>query len=180
MKGSAEAIGLQVLPILGTIGPADEAAPHAAALGRAFQLTNFLRDVDEDLMRQRVYLPADELATHGVDRDVLMWCHNNRRTDRRVRNALADQHDVTRQVYRFAADGVAMLAPRSRPCVATALTLYSEILDCIEDCDFAVFSQRATVGNGRRLRVAGAGLLRSWRARLTHPAASDGRRSGVA
>ena len=98
MKGSAEAIGLQILPILGTTGPAEEAAPYAAALGRAFQLTNFLRDVDEDLVRQRVYLPADELAAHDVDRDLLMWCHHNRRTDRRVRNALAEQHDVARQV----------------------------------------------------------------------------------
>ena len=52
MKGSAEAIGLQLLPILGTVGPAEQAAPHAAALGRAFQLTNFLRDIDEDLIRQ--------------------------------------------------------------------------------------------------------------------------------
>ncbi|HEY1840088.1 MAG TPA: phytoene/squalene synthase family protein [Mycobacterium sp.] len=180
MKGSAEAIGLQVLPILGTIGPADDAAPHAAALGRAFQLTNFLRDIDEDLMRQRVYLPADELAAYDVDRDLLMWCHDNRRTDRRVRNALADQHDVARQIYRYAADGVPKLAPRSQPCVATALTLYSEILDRIEDGDFAVFSQRATVGNGRRLRVAGAALVRSWRARLMHPYASGDRRSGAA
>jgi 15-cis-phytoene synthase len=180
MKGSAEAIGLQLLPILGTVGPTEEAAPHAAALGRAFQLTNFLRDIDEDLMRQRVYLPADELATHGVDRDLLMWCHSNRRTDRRVRDALADQHDVARQIYRYAAGGISLLAPRSRPCVATALTLYSEILDRIEDCDFAVFSQRATVPRTRRLCVAGAGLLRSWRARLIHPAPSDARRSGVA
>jgi phytoene synthase len=180
MKGSAEAIGLQVLPILGTIGPAEDAAPHAAALGTAFQLTNFLRDIDEDLMRQRVYLPADELAAYGVDRDLLMWCHHNRRTDRRVRNALADQHDVTRQIYRYAADGVAKLEPRSRPCVATALTLYSEILDRMEDSDFAVFTQRATVGNVRRLQVAGAALLRSWRARLAQPAAAGDRRFGAA
>jgi phytoene synthase len=180
MKGSAEAIGLQVLPILGTVGPAEEAAAHAAALGRAFQLTNFLRDIDEDLTRQRVYLPADELAAHGVDRELLMWCHQNRRTDGRVRNALAEQHDVTRRVYDYAADGVALLQPRSQPCVATALTLYSEILDRIEDSDFAVFSQRATVGNGRRLRVAGAGLLRSWRARLSYPVASRDREPGVA
>jgi 15-cis-phytoene synthase len=180
MKGSAEAIGLQVLPILGTLSSADEAAPHAAALGRAFQLTNFLRDIDEDLMRQRVYLPADELAAHSVDRELLMWCHNNRRTDRRVRIALAEQHDVARQVYRYAADGVPMLEPRSQPCVATALTLYSEILDRIEDSDFAVFTQRATVGNSRRLRVAGAGLLRSWRARLTQSAAAGDRRAGAA
>ena len=85
----------------------EEAAPYAAALGRAFQLTNFLRDVDEDLMRNRIYLPADELAAHGVDRDLLMWCHDHRRTDARVRDALAAQHETTREIYRFATDGIA-------------------------------------------------------------------------
>ena len=64
MHGSAEVIGLQMLPVLGTVGPREEAAPYAAALGKAFQLTNFLRDVDEDLQRGRVYLPADELAAY--------------------------------------------------------------------------------------------------------------------
>jgi 15-cis-phytoene synthase len=180
MKGSAEAIGLQLLPILGTVGPAEEAAPHAAALGRAFQLTNFLRDIDEDLMRQRVYLPADELAAYGVDRDLLMWCHTHRSTDLRVRNALADQHEVARQVYHYAGEGISLLAPRSRSCVATALTLYRDILERIEDCDFAVFDRRATVGTARRLQVGGVGLLRSWWARLNHPAASGHRRFGVA
>ena len=138
---------------------ADEAAPYAAALGRAFQLTNFLRDVDEDLPRNRIYLPADELAAFGVDRELMTWCHLHRRTDARVRDALAAQHHITRDIYRFAADGIALLAPRSRPCVATALTLYSEILDRIEDSDFSVFSHRATVGMTRRLQVAGGGLL---------------------
>jgi phytoene synthase len=173
IKGSAEAIGLQLLPILGTISPPEEAAPYAAALGTAFQLTNFLRDIDEDLLRQRVYLPADELAAYGVDREVLMWCHRHRRTDSRVRRALAEQHDLTRQIYRYAAGGIALLAPRSRPCVATALTLYSEILDRIEDSDFAVFSRRATVGTARRLRVAGAGLIHSWQARTVRPAGAN-------
>lgn len=166
MRGSAEVIGLQMLPILGTVGDVDEAAPYAAALGRAFQLTNFLRDVDEDLSRDRIYLPADELAAHGVDRDLMTWCHVHRRTDARVRSALAAQHDITRDIYRFAADGIDLLAPRSRPCVATALTLYSEILDRIEECDFAVFAQRATVGTTRRIQVAGGALLRAWWARL--------------
>lgn len=165
MRGSAEVIGLQMLPVLGTTGDTEEAAPFAAALGQAFQLTNFLRDVDEDLARNRIYLPADELAAHGVDRELMMWCHTHRCTDARVRNALAAQHEITREIYRFAADGIALLAPRSRPCVATAFTLYSEILDCIEDSDFAVFNHRATVGTTRRLQVAGGALLRSWRVR---------------
>ena len=165
MHGSAEVIGLQLLPVLGTVGPTSEAEPYAAALGKAFQLTNFLRDVDEDLTRQRVYLPADELAAFDVDRDLLTWCHEHRRTDPRVRSALAAQHHITREIYRFAGDGVRMLAPWSRPCVATALTLYSEILDRIEATDFAVFSQRARVSNARRLQVAGGALIQAWRAR---------------
>jgi 15-cis-phytoene synthase len=165
MHGSAEVIGLQLLPVLGTVGPADEAAPYAAALGKAFQLTNFLRDVDEDLTRERVYLPTDELAAFDVDRDLLSWCHVNRRTDPRVRSALAAQHHITRGIYRFAGDGVPMLAPWSRPCVATALTLYSEILDRIEASDFAVFSQRVRVGTARRMQVAAGAMIQAWRAR---------------
>jgi 15-cis-phytoene synthase len=168
MYGSAEVIGLQLLPVLGTVCQREEAAPYAAALGKAFQLTNFLRDVDEDLARDRVYLPADELAAHGVDRDVLMWCRANRRTDARLRRALTEQHAITRGVYDFAEHGIALLAPRSRPCMRAAYTLYSEILDCIEDSDFAIFGQRATVGTSRRARVAATGLANAWRARLTH------------
>jgi len=168
MHGSAEVIGLQMLPVLGTVGPREEAAPYAAALGKAFQLTNFLRDVDEDLQRGRVYLPADELAAHRVDRDMLSWCHANGRTDARVRRALTEQHAATRRVYETARKVIAMLDARSQPCVSAAYTLYSEILDRIENIDFAIFNQRASVGTGRRLQVAGLGLIRAWRARSTH------------
>jgi phytoene synthase len=168
MYGSAEVIGLQLLPILGTVGPREDAAPHAAALGKAFQLTNFIRDVDEDLTRGRVYLPADELAAHGVDRELLKWCQDNRRVEPRVRRALMDQHAAARQIYADAQPGIAELAPASRPCVAAASTLYSEILARIEEIDFEIFGRRATVGKGRRLAVAGSGLVRSWNARLRH------------
>lgn len=168
MYGSAEVIGLQLLPILGTEGPQEDAAPHAAALGKAFQLTNFLRDVDEDLRRGRVYLPADELAAHGVDRDLLSWCQRSGRTDARVRRALVEQHAAARQIYAKARPGIEKLAPASRPCVSAAFTLYSEILHRIEEIDFQIFGQRATVGKTRRLSVAGSGIVRSWGARLRH------------
>lgn len=167
MYGSAEVIGLQLLPVLGTVAPREEAAPYAAALGKAFQLTNFLRDIDEDLTRGRIYLPADELAAHGVDREVLTWCQQQQRTDRRLRAALMEQHAFTRRIYTQAQRGIALLHPRSRPCVSTALTLYSGILDRIEEMDFAVFAQRARVSTSRRLQVASVGLVRAWRARAT-------------
>ncbi|HKS46112.1 MAG TPA: phytoene/squalene synthase family protein [Amycolatopsis sp.] len=168
MHGSAEVIGLQMLPVLATVTTIAEAAPHAAALGKAFQLTNFLRDVAEDLDRDRVYLPADELAAFGVDRDLLRWCARSRRIDRRVRQALADQIATTRAVYRFAHPGIAMLHPVSRPCVATAFTLYSEILARIEQAGHNVFAVRASVPGPRRLVVAAGALARAHRARLRY------------
>ncbi len=165
MRGSAEVIGLQMLPILGTVGPLRDAEPYAEALGQAFQLTNFLRDINEDLERNRVYLPADELASFGVDRELLTWCQTNRQTEPRVRAALVAQHAETRKIYRMAEKGIALLAPESRPCVRAAFTLYSEILDRIEEIDFDVFNQRATVGKARRLQVLVTGLVRARRAR---------------
>jgi phytoene synthase len=121
--------------------------------------------VAEDLDRGRVYLPADELAAFGVGPDMLRWCRTHQRTDPRVRAALADQHATTRAIYRYASAGIAYLEPVSRPCVATALALYSEILDRIEDLDFAVFAQRARVGKARRLQVAAPALARALWAR---------------
>ncbi|MCO5994175.1 phytoene/squalene synthase family protein [Actinoallomurus rhizosphaericola] len=168
MYGSAEVIGLQMLPVLGTVGDPAEAVPHATALGRAFQLTNFLRDVGEDLDRGRVYLPADELAAYGVDRDLLAWCRRTGRVDPRVRRALADQIGRTRAIYRLARPGIALLDPASRPCIATAYALYSRILDRIEDRGHNVFAGRVSVGTGRRLALAGSAFGRTLWTRAVH------------
>jgi phytoene synthase len=173
MYGSAEVIGLELLPVLGTVCDPAEAAPAAAALGQAFQLTNFLRDVAEDLDRGRVYLPADELAAYGVDRGVLSRCLAAGRPDSRVRRALADQIARTRAVYRRARPGIALLHPASRPCVATAWTLYGRILDRVEACGYNVFAGRVSVGVGRRLVLAGGAVTHAMWARARTPRAGE-------
>lgn len=165
VHGSAAVIGLQMLPVLGTTVPLEEATPPAAALGVAFQLTNFLRDVGEDLDRGRVYLPADELAAFGVDRDLLAWCRAHRRADPRVRRALAHLVARTRATYRRAAPGIDMLEPVSRACVGCAFALYQGILDEIEAAGYAVLHRRVAVPNRRRLGVALPGLARAVAAR---------------
>ncbi|GAB3291089.1 phytoene/squalene synthase family protein [Parasphingorhabdus pacifica] len=154
MYGSAAVIGLQMLPVLGSVVDEATAAPSAAALGRAFQLTNFLRDVAEDMFRGRVYLPADELAAFGVDRARLQWCVHAGRPDQRVRRALADQVARTQAVYRSAEPGIRMLSPAARPCVSTAFVLYREILDRVVEADYDVFGRRLAVSTTRRLAVA--------------------------
>jgi phytoene synthase len=154
MYGSAAVIGLQMLPVLGTVGPRADAEPSAQALGVAFQLTNFLRDVGEDLDRGRLYLPADELAAFGVDRQLLHWCRRRHRGDARVRRALAHLVARTRAIYRRAAAGIDLLAPVSRPCIRTAHTLYGGILDQIEAADYHVLHRRVSVPVRRRVAVA--------------------------
>ncbi|WP_121750742.1 phytoene/squalene synthase family protein [Streptomyces sp. E2N166] len=166
MHGSAAVIGLQMLPVLGTVTARTTAAPHAAALGVAFQLTNFLRDVGEDLDRGRIYLPADLLAAHGVQRDLLLWSRRTGRHDPRITAALRAADDLTRAVYREAAPGLAMLDPVSRPCIRTAYVLYRGILDAIADSGYAVLHRRAVVRRRRRATVAADGLVRVLSARL--------------
>ncbi|MZE80519.1 squalene/phytoene synthase family protein, partial [Streptomyces sp. SID5475] len=158
MHGSAAVIGLQMLPVLGTVVPREEAAPHAAALGVAFQLTNFLRDVGEDLDRGRVYLPADLLAAHGVDRDLLQWSRATGARDPRITAALMAAADLTRGVYREAAPGIPMLDPVARPCIRTAFVLYGGILEAVADDGYAVLHRRAAVPRRRRAAVALDGL----------------------
>jgi 15-cis-phytoene synthase len=166
MHGSAAVIGLQMLPVLGTVVAREEAAPHAAALGVAFQLTNFLRDVGEDLDRGRVYLPADLLAAHGVERPLLEWSRRTGGRDPRIRAAFVEAEALTRAVYREADPGIAMLDPRVRPCIRTARTLYGGILDAIADDDYAVLHRRATVSRRRRAVTAAAGVVRILGARV--------------
>ncbi|MBX9426847.1 MULTISPECIES: phytoene/squalene synthase family protein [Streptomyces] len=168
MHGSAAVIGLQMLPVLGTVVPREEAEPHAAALGVAFQLTNFLRDVGEDLDRGRVYLPADLLAGHGVDRELLLRCRDTGRQDRRVLAALREFEALTRRVYREAEPGLAMLDPLSRPCIRTAYILYGGILDAVARDGYAVLHRRAVVPRRERATVAVDGLARVLAARLRH------------
>jgi phytoene synthase len=169
MWGSAGVIGLQMLPILGRANEDvrwDVLEQPAVDLGMAFQLTNFIRDVAEDLRRGRVYLPQDSLDMFGVDRDRL-W---RGRVDEPIRNLLAWEIERARGLYRSAARGVEFVHPTSRDCLRTALTLYSEILDEIERADYDVFHGRVTVGARRRARVGVSAFRNAWIARRDDPA----------
>ncbi|MEJ8642144.1 phytoene/squalene synthase family protein [Streptomyces sp. MS1.HAVA.3] len=171
MHGSAAVIGLQMLPVLGHTTSRVEAAPHAAALGEAFQLTNFIRDVGEDLDRDRVYLPADLLASEGVDRDLLLWSRRTGRRDPRITSALRSAAALTRRFYAAAEPGLDMLEPVARPCVRTAFVLYGEILDAVARDGYASVQRRSSVSPARRAAVAASGLAKIAAVRLTARAA---------
>ncbi len=150
-----------MLPVFGTVVPIADAGPGAAALGEAFQLTNFLRDIGGDLDRGRLYLPTEELAAFGVDRDLVEWSRARGLPDRRVRRALAVAVARNRAVYRRAEAGIPLPRPESRDCVRTALVLYEGILDEIAGLGYDVLNTRAVVPKRRRAAVALPRLLTS-------------------
>ena len=177
MWGSASVIGLQVLPVLGTApGVArKEAEPFAIALGEAFQLTNFLRDVGEDADRGRVYLPEDLMAAHGVTREQVLA----KRHDARFRALMAEMADVVRRRYDDAAPGTPLLAPESRDCVRAATALYGGILTEIEKSGYRVLDRRVRVSKPRRLAVFARRLTAAQLARVRVTMAKPNSRSST-
>jgi phytoene synthase len=159
MYGSAAVIGLQLVPILEPL--TDEAHGPARVLGEAFQLTNFIRDVGEDLRLGRVYLPEEDLKEHGVERADLA----GGTVTPRIRRLLRFEIARARELYRQAEPGIPMLHPTSRDCVRTAARLYGEILDAVERADYQVLTQRVSVSPRRRAQIALPALARSWQAR---------------
>jgi len=145
MDGSAAVIGEMMLPILEPTRP--EAFSHARDLGIAFQLSNFWRDVAEDLDRGRVYVPQEDLRRFGAD----PWL---RRVTPEWRSCMAFEIDRTRRIFASADLGIAMLPDRSGRCIRGARALYGGILDRIEAVDYDVFSQRVRVPTWRKLAVA--------------------------
>jgi phytoene synthase len=157
--GSAAVIGLEMVPILGALSPA--AYEPAEKLGVAFQLANFIRDVGEDLDRGRVYLPQDELAQFGVNREML----EARKLTPEITAALKFQIERVRQLQREATPGILQLEPASRPCIEAASELYCGIVDEVEAIGYDVFNKRAKTSTGRRMRVAGKAYVKAIAAR---------------
>ena len=155
MDGSAAAIGEMLLPLLDPTDRASALEP-ACSLGLAFQLTNFLRDIDEDLARGRQYLPQEDLRRFGVEL-----------TDRRVDASFAElmrfQIGRCRELYAVADRGLALLPRRNRIAIGAARSMYAAILDEIEALGFDVFDRRATVSASKRLRLLVTSAARLWR-----------------
>ena len=150
MDGSAAVIGEMMLPIL---EPLDTAAfGHARDLGNAFQLTNFLRDVNEDLDRGRVYIPQEDVRRFGVDLSA-------RSCTPEFVALMKFEIARCRELYESADKGIAMLPPRSARCIRAARVLYSRILERIEAQEYDVFAQRASVPTVQKALMVGRLLL---------------------
>ncbi|WP_323172347.1 phytoene/squalene synthase family protein [Natrialba sp. PRR66] len=148
MRGSAAAVGVMMTAIM---EPELEAMarPHAVKLGEAFQMTNFLRDVREDIVeRNRIYLPQETLRKHGVSNEQLEALEFNES----FAAVIADELQRTEALYREGVAGIRYLPADCQFPVLLAAVLYAEYHARIRAQGYDVLSSEPSLSTARKLR----------------------------
>lgn len=143
----ASVVGLMTSEVFGYQNP--QATVHAVNLGIAMQLTNILRDIGEDLCKNRIYLPRNELRKFGLTEDDL-FAH---RLDENFIGFMKFQTERARRYYRSADKGIPLLNKDSRFPVCLARENYAQILSKIEENNFNVYERRAYLNFSEKLSI---------------------------
>lgn len=143
----ASVVGLMTTEVFGYKNP--QAVDYAIDLGIAMQLTNILRDVGEDLSKNRIYLPKEDLNQFGLTEKDLF----QRELSANFVELMKFQIERAREYYHRADKGIPMLEKDSRLPVLLARENYSRILDKIEENQYQVFNQRAYLNSTEKFSI---------------------------
>jgi len=145
----AGTVGLMITPVAGYRG-GSRALEHAKTLGTAMQLTNILRDVGEDMRRDRIYLPQEDLLRFGVSETDL----TAGRVTAHFRVLMQFEIDRARRLYD---EGLALIplitSARGRAAFDFAVEAYSGILGKIRAAGYDVFGRRAHLTRAEKLAL---------------------------
>jgi len=153
--GVASVVGLVCIKIFGYRDPAAEAL--AERCGLAFQLTNIIRDVKEDVAMGRVYFPQEDLAQCSLSAADLAAPHVD---VARIRPLLAMEADRARDCYRAGEELTPLVDEDSQPALWVLITIYRRLLEKIASNQYDVFSQRVRLTVPEKLTVMGKGILK--------------------
>jgi phytoene synthase len=160
----ASVVGLVCIRIFGYSDP--RAEKLAEETGIAFQLTNILRDVPEDAARNRVYLPLEDLARHGVSLDSLLHPAPGAPPALNQRALLESIAERAEHYYRSAQKLLPLIDRESRPALWVLVSIYHGLLHRIERADYDVFTRRASVPTLQKIAILLAGMARMAWARM--------------
>lgn len=151
----ASCVGLLCIAVFGDVGPA--AQRYAEHLGLALQYTNILRDIGEDALRGRVYVPQSLLAHHDMTTaDILA----QRYDDRFV--AMASHFaDMAEREYQSAWAALAEADVRALLPAEVMGRTYHRILREIRERQFNVYTRRAALRRRDKLKVAALAIARA-------------------
>lgn len=143
----ASVVGLMTSEVFGYDDP--KAINHAVDLGIAMQLTNILRDVGEDLAKNRIYLPKEDLDFFSISEDDLF----NHTLNDNFKELMKFQIERANKYYESADKGIEMLNKDSRLPVMLARENYSRILNKITSNGYDVFTTRAYLNSTEKLSI---------------------------
>ncbi|WP_418771369.1 phytoene/squalene synthase family protein [Halorientalis halophila] len=147
MRGSAAAVGHMMTGIMDVDEPS-VARPHARALGEAFQLSNFLRDVREDVVdRDRIYLPLETLERYGVTESQIETLE----LSDGFRSAMMHEMARAEDLYREGVAGIKYLPRDCQFAVLLAAVLYADHHRLIRERDYDVLSATPQLSTTRKL-----------------------------
>ena len=149
MRGSAAAVGVMMTVIMET-DDLETALPHARKLGEAFQLTNFIRDVHEDIAdRDRIYLPLETLEAYGADPEDV----KRRRFTDELGHAIDHELRRAESLYREGVAGIKYLPTDCQLPVLTAAVLYVDHHRLIRATDLDTVTREPSLGTLRKLAL---------------------------
>jgi squalene synthase HpnC len=151
-RRSADPVGRIVLALEGCRDPERVALSDAICTG--LQLVNFWQDVRRDRRAGRIYLPAADLARHGVDPAAL----DAPAATPAVRDLLRDEVAWARSCFDRGAVLAEIAPPALRPAIAAFLGGGRAVADAIERAGFDTLARRPVVSRWTKLRLAG----RAW------------------
>jgi phytoene synthase len=149
----ASVVGLVCIRIFGYRDPRAESL--AVQLGLAFQLTNIIRDVKEDVEMGRVYLPERDLAAFSLGVSDLRPAGG-----KRLAPLLAMEAERARQFYRAGDELIPLISEDSRPALWVLITIYRRLLDTIAGKQFDVFQGKIRLTTFEKLTVLSRGFLK--------------------
>ena len=150
----ASAVGLVCIRIFGYQG--EDAERYAESCGIAFQLTNILRDIQEDAGMGRVYLPQEDLDAFGYPEENL----RNGLFNDQFRRLMGFQVERARSFYDEALPLLPLVQPSSRACLATMIGIYRACLEEIPRRQYDVYSQRIGLSPWKKLSITARALIR--------------------
>jgi 15-cis-phytoene synthase len=155
----AGTVGRLCLSIFDGSGAAHEprAVELADALGVALQQTNILRDIREDLINGRVYLPREDLDRFGVELRLNAEGALDD-PDGRLAELIRYRAEEARQWYQRGLQLVPMLDRRSAACCAAMAGIYARLLAQIEAAPQTVYDRRLSLTGWQKAKVAARAL----------------------
>jgi len=150
---AASVVGLVTLYVFEFKDP--RALEYGVDCGIAFQLTNIIRDITEDLDRDRIYLPQEDLDKYGISKEDLV----RKTITPQIRELLKYEADHAEEYYQKARNLLPLVIDESRPCLAAMMEIYRSLLLEIINRDYDVFRERVSLSKWRKLKI---GLCAWW------------------